>query len=666
MVRIAGLRRQVAAGVVTADLRWTDAAGAARCDRRRGGAADEAAACLPWPPAVGTEPARRAIARRQRSDADANGVRSTNTSKSQVFPVLTPLAVDPGHPFPYISNLSLSIAAEVRDPEGGVVRFARVKVPRSLPRWVPVEGRPFHFVPLEQVIGANLGSLFPGLEVAAWYAFRITRYSDLDIPVEEPEDLLASIEEQVFKRRFGEVVRVEVQDDMPSHLRALLLDELREDDVPESSRLAERDIQDAGQLLDLSDLMSLAFARPAAHQGSAVQPHGAGRAARREEHVRPHSRERRDGAPSVRFVHGVGRAVPRRGGARPAGAGDQAHALSHVGRHGARRRARRSGAVGQAGGGDRGAQGALRRSEQHRLGAAARRRRRARRVRLGDAQDAREDRARRAPRGRRHAALHPFRQRQLQLEDGAALHRRRPVHVPSLGRRGRQRSIQFADGLLAPADLSQAARRAVESSRALHRVDRARSGACGRGSSGADHRQDERARRRGGDRRAVSRVAGGRDDRPDRARDLLSAPGTAGRQRAHSRGHASSADSSSIRGSGNSRTAATRSSTSARATGCRATSIGASRRRRRSRARRCTSDFARCSRRISTTTVRRGSCGRRGSGRSACPRVGRARRTICCSATRGAWFARRRSRWRRGDASPRSQRRRSDLLRAGD
>jgi polyphosphate kinase len=178
--------------------------------------------------------------------------------ESQIFPVLTPLAVDPGHPFPYISNLSLSLAVEIRDPEGGAIHFARVKVPRSLPRWVPVNGRPYHFIPLEQVIGANLSALFPGMEIVAWYTFRLTRYSDLDIPVEEPEDLLATIEEQVFQRRFGEVVRVEVQDDMPSHLRALLVDELREDDVPESSKLALRDIKDAGRLLDLSDLHGLA------------------------------------------------------------------------------------------------------------------------------------------------------------------------------------------------------------------------------------------------------------------------------------------------------------------------------------------------------------------------------------------------------------------------
>src|SRR5258706_14294067 len=83
----------------------------------------------------------------------------------EIFPVLTPLAVDPGHPFPYISDLSLSLAVEIRDPDGGANHFARVKVPRSLSRWVPVSGRPNHFVPLEQVIGANLGALFPGMEV---------------------------------------------------------------------------------------------------------------------------------------------------------------------------------------------------------------------------------------------------------------------------------------------------------------------------------------------------------------------------------------------------------------------------------------------------------------------------------------------------------------------
>jgi polyphosphate kinase len=180
--------------------------------------------------------------------------------ESQAYPVLTPLAVDPGHPFPYISNLSLSLAVELRDPERGIDRFARVKVPKSLPRWVPVPGRKHEFVPLEQVIGAQLGALFPGMQVVGWHTFRITRYSDLEIAdTEESEDFLAMIEEQVFQRRFGEVVRIEVERGMPASVRALLLEELRETEEGESLSLAEADIDEQGSLLDLGDLMSIAL-----------------------------------------------------------------------------------------------------------------------------------------------------------------------------------------------------------------------------------------------------------------------------------------------------------------------------------------------------------------------------------------------------------------------
>jgi polyphosphate kinase len=179
--------------------------------------------------------------------------------ESQIFPVLTPLAVDPGHPFPYVSNLSLSLAVEVRDPVQGTVHFARVKVPERLSRWVAVPGRAHQFVPLEQVIGENLEALFSGLDVVGWYAFRVTRYSDLEFTnLEDPDDLLASIEERVFERRFGEVIRLEVQDDMPPHLRALLLEELRDADFPARTALSETDIDEAGYLLDLSALIELA------------------------------------------------------------------------------------------------------------------------------------------------------------------------------------------------------------------------------------------------------------------------------------------------------------------------------------------------------------------------------------------------------------------------
>ena len=178
--------------------------------------------------------------------------------ESDVFPVLTPLAVDPGHPFPYISNLSLSLAVQVCDPATGTTRFARVKVPKSLPRWIPF-GRPNQFVPLEQVIGANLGALFPGMEIRGFNTFRVTRYSDLELAhSDEDDDLLTIIEESVFQRRFAEVVRVEVERGTPPDLRELLLGELLEDQPPEMPALTEADLVDTGPLLDLGDLMWLA------------------------------------------------------------------------------------------------------------------------------------------------------------------------------------------------------------------------------------------------------------------------------------------------------------------------------------------------------------------------------------------------------------------------
>jgi polyphosphate kinase len=177
--------------------------------------------------------------------------------ESQVFPVLTPLAVDPSHPFPYISNLSLSLAVQLKDPETGAEEFARVKVPRSLPRWVPT-GVKHHFVPLEKVIAANLSALFPGMDIVGSNVFRVTRYSDLELThSEEPEDLKAMIEEQVFRRRFAEVVRVEIESGTPQDLRELLLDELKEDQAEELT-LPDIELVETGPLLGLGDLMALA------------------------------------------------------------------------------------------------------------------------------------------------------------------------------------------------------------------------------------------------------------------------------------------------------------------------------------------------------------------------------------------------------------------------
>lgn len=192
--------------------------------------------------------------------SEAERVRVHAYFESQVFPVLTPLAVDPGHPFPYISNLSLSLAVDISDPESGQTHFARVKVPRSLPRWVTIDRAGEHvYVPLEEVIGEHLGSLFPGMQVKRWFTFRITRYSDLDLgQIDQPEDLLETIEQQVFQRRFGEVVRLEVQRDMPESMRQLLLEELTESETQLVAPLSARDVHDQDDLLELGDLLHIA------------------------------------------------------------------------------------------------------------------------------------------------------------------------------------------------------------------------------------------------------------------------------------------------------------------------------------------------------------------------------------------------------------------------
>ncbi|MFI5311644.1 MAG: polyphosphate kinase 1 [Gemmatimonadales bacterium] len=259
MVRVAGLRRQVSAHVhSTPPDGLTAREQLDLIERRVGELLEQARACLndALLPAL----AGKGIRLLAMADLAADEREAIDQFfEHQVYPVLTPLAVDPGHPFPYISNLSLSLAVELRDPDRGADRFARVKVPKSLSRWVQVEGRPNHFVALEDVVGAHLGTLFPGMQIIGWHTFRITRYSDLEIAnTEEPEDLLAMIEEQVFQRRFGEVVRLEVQRGMPAPLRTLLLDELRESEDPEFAPLTEREVHESGKLLDLGDLMALA------------------------------------------------------------------------------------------------------------------------------------------------------------------------------------------------------------------------------------------------------------------------------------------------------------------------------------------------------------------------------------------------------------------------
>ncbi|HET6569744.1 MAG TPA: polyphosphate kinase 1 [Rhodothermales bacterium] len=165
-----------------------------------------------------------------------------------IFPILTPLAVDPGHPFPFISNLSLSIAVMLRHPKRGTEHFARLKVPTSRGRWVSLE-EPLHFVPLEQVIIYNLPELFRGMEIVSAHVFRITRNADIHREEEEAEDLTELITEELRERRFAPVVRMEVERSMPALVRELLLRELD---------LEACDVYEVDGLLDLSDLMKLA------------------------------------------------------------------------------------------------------------------------------------------------------------------------------------------------------------------------------------------------------------------------------------------------------------------------------------------------------------------------------------------------------------------------
>jgi polyphosphate kinase len=176
----------------------------------------------------------------------------------QVFPVLTPLAVDPAHPFPFVSGLSLNLAVTVRQPEDGAQHFARVKVPDNVNRFVELGGREgadesagnreVRFLPMEELIAAFLPSLFLGLEIVEHHAFRITRNADFEVDEDRDEDLLQALERELARRRFGSPVRLEVADDMTEHMLELLLREL---DVHPG------DVIQVPGLLDLSSLWQI-------------------------------------------------------------------------------------------------------------------------------------------------------------------------------------------------------------------------------------------------------------------------------------------------------------------------------------------------------------------------------------------------------------------------
>jgi polyphosphate kinase len=172
----------------------------------------------------------------------------TEQFRRQIFPVLTPLAVGLGRPFPYISNLSLSLAVLVRDPQTQLTTFARVKVPKELlPRFMPT-GENTSFVAIEDLIAANLDALFPGMEIVDHGLFRVTRDADFEVS-DEADDLLQAVEAELRRRRFGEVVRIEVDSGMSAALR---------DELTSALEVEDRQVYEVDGLLDLSDLWQIA------------------------------------------------------------------------------------------------------------------------------------------------------------------------------------------------------------------------------------------------------------------------------------------------------------------------------------------------------------------------------------------------------------------------
>jgi len=247
MVRIAGLKRQLAAGLVVRSpegmtpreqLRALAGCLAPLVVRHAEIFRDEVL------PRLGDE----GIKVVRWKELDPNPRRELSEMFAQhIFPVLTPLAVDPGHPFPYISNLSLNLAVRVRDRNSDELHFARVKVPPVLPRFVAAAERSC-LVPLEDLIAAHLDRLFPGMDIVEHHAFRVTRNADLEINDDGAEDLLQALEEELVRRRFSPAVRLEIETDMSPHVLDVLKRELEVEPI---------DVHRLPGPLDLGGLMTL-------------------------------------------------------------------------------------------------------------------------------------------------------------------------------------------------------------------------------------------------------------------------------------------------------------------------------------------------------------------------------------------------------------------------
>jgi polyphosphate kinase len=246
MVRVAGLHDQVDAGI---DARQADGLSPSETIERVAERNRELGVrhSRQWEEQIRPALAGEGIRVLDPADCDGRELEIVDRMfEEQIFPVLTPLAVGPGRPFPYISNLSLSIAVWLRDPAGGDETFARVKVPKEvLPRLLAIGDSTF--VPLETVIARHLDELFPGMEILRNSLFRVTRDADFTVS-DEADDLLRAVEDELRRRRFGEAVRLEVSHDMDPHMREYLIQQLAID---------EGQVEDVKGMLDLEDLWAL-------------------------------------------------------------------------------------------------------------------------------------------------------------------------------------------------------------------------------------------------------------------------------------------------------------------------------------------------------------------------------------------------------------------------
>ena len=254
MVRVAGLKRRIATGLaVTASSGFSPTEVLTQISQEAHRLQERHAKLF----IEQIEPALR-----------ANGIRLTRWTQldeqekaalhtyfqSQIFPVLTPLAVDPAHPFPYISGLSLNLAVVVRNPQNDKELFARVKVPPLLPRFVRIPNNTSvhdaRYVSLEDIIGEFIGQLFPGMEILQHHTFRVTRNEDLDVDEDEGENLLVALEKELLRRRFGPPVRLEVANDINPEVLDLLMRELD---------ITHEDVYKLPAPLDLTGLSEIAF-----------------------------------------------------------------------------------------------------------------------------------------------------------------------------------------------------------------------------------------------------------------------------------------------------------------------------------------------------------------------------------------------------------------------